>query len=1355
MEQLRRNLQAAHLRESVHRPQYPSPLRQSPLQASISSASNTAASIASSSRTTVSTSTTPPSTSSRFSINQAFKDLTDDDIDFFDRLVTGLPSHAADFAQLKTAYTAHLAEELDRRRRVAGPSPGAAQIDWDAHLWSILLSLVKVRGSNWRERWDSVRLAFGLDPNSGDETDQSAVTQSTDISTASDATQHAAERYAERDGDDSYRDYVRAARQIPGHKTDLTPRHSYSTQSFLPPRDTLGLPRSSSPPPIRQSSLPVGSKHYPLHDTSEEDNATPRRRKHVDDPISAIQARLSRLLDPEAEAGGSSDSDSRRNESAVDVSPGPSSRLPADAKRRFDELVRSSQSERSRLRQSHVEMQEREELERWGEQLDLADQWRARHLLQMCLAWWITLTRQQLEKTQNAADASARVTLDKAWERWRAQTQRELDDRRIGAKTDRVRCSLTAFRRWKRRAQTAAERKEELKKESMRTAYYATTGAVKTRLVEHAFTTWKTSCHERLADSVRRRHLQSGAFALWQMRSSHNKQLQTREKAWSAKRNHSTLTHAWDAWTDRFDESKALNQFQAHQHRLLAVEVLHRWRKLTMLSRLSQAFADRRLKLAAIDGWQRALEQRQQARKQEALAVRWRSRKLKQNAMTMWQRRNEKLAQMEKLAIQRHDSNEKANLRSSFHRWQLLSRAALLESVQTAGRLENAFHVWRHRHRSLTTSLQKRESAVVQSRQETTKLVCFQRWRHLTDQIRQREAEVEARRDQTLRSDYFIVWRQKQLEHRLLRQKSVAVSDYFMLRSGLQRWRTQLRERRADAKEATHNRRLVQQVFEIWRARTEKQRHLDILLQHSLANSDQALVRSYLNQWVARIIEVRSREFEVKEQRERRLVKAAFYAWIEACLRHDDLLALMNSYIDVKVEDRKRQVFAHWLDVARQHKERREKGEMLAASSRQKLLAATLGTWRDKLRGRALATQEYDMLMRRQQLSLLWAVNVWKSQTLLLPAIRMRNFSLKRNALQQWQRKLPTAQLANQATKIAHARLLGKTWEAWRDKLKTKRQLRAAARFGAGTISVQRLRTLSAAAAANRSAGSSSPSVPHSSSPFRALPAASSSPYSGTPVRRPRTSPALLPPTGMVELDAGPNLHNEPHDDYVRPGRQRGSGIASMRRSLSVPRKIEASLANGTDDASEVHAIDARSERFRAAESPSREAATRRDRAAAKGPTPTTASVSERSRFSLALQSSNSSMSTLHEPAHGVATKTRVLAGPTLSSLAQRATPDSHTQSNTESQTRTRRSAKYESTPSLTPKIKPVGLHPPPSNGGRQSGSSIESTPAHSDLAGKARPTRPSLTVAEDMILQLRARSRSRQRPQQLSSQQE
>ena len=1114
LDQLRRNLRDGHLRESLHRPHYPSPLSQSPLQASISSASHTAASVASSSRHTVSTSTTPPSTSSRLSINQAFKSLTDEDIGFFDRLISTLPSHAADFSQLKSAYTAHLPEELDRRQRQAGTSRDTSEIDWDAHLWSILLSLVKVRGSNWRERWDSVRLAFGLDPNSGDETDLSATTQSTSQSVTGSSTQHGEESTSEQEWDESRRRYLQAATTTASSASALPSVRNVA--SAQPSRTYLGLPRSSSPPLMRPTAGAPPSESSPQRNNLLRRTETRPRQSESDDPISAIQARLSRLLNPDALSDESSDPDSPDAEMNTQTSPKredapykPASHMPTDAKRRFDELVRSSQEERERLRQSNLRFQEREERDRWNQQLEMADQWRARRLLQMCLAWWITLTRQQVERMQSAADASARVTVDKAWERWRSQAQQELEVRRIGQKTDRVRCTLTAFRRWKRLAQIAAERKEDSKKEAMRAAYYTTTSAVKSRLAKQAFRQWKERHRTQVADRVRQRHLQAGAFALWQMRSSHTKQLQTREKVVVVKRNHSTLTQAWDRWSDRFEKNKALNEFQILHNRLLASETLHTWRKLAMLSKLSQAFAERRRKLAALEGWKRALEQRQLRRKQEALAVRWRSRRLKQSILTHWRGRSQKVSIMEEKALAWQAQHKRQRLLSVFHSWQLQSRAVLLERVRVAGVLGRTFYHWKYRHTTLLTNLQQRESSILQRRHGATLLSCFQHWRQRTVQTREREAQVEARRNETLCNDVFITWRNKQLEHRLLQQKAAAVSDFFTLRSAMRQWRDRLRDHRADIKEASHDRRLVQQVFEIWKARFAKHRRLTTLLQHSLIKRDRALARSYLNQWVARIIEVRSRELEVKEQRERRLVKAAFYAWIEACLRHDDLLALMNSYIDVKEEERKRRTFLHWLTIAREHKERRQNAEMLANSQRTKLLARTLTTWRDKLKERALATQEYDMLIRRQQLSLSWALNAWKAQTLLLPAVRMRNTSLKRAAFQHWQRSLPHAQMSNQAASIARSRRLQAGWQRWKDSMRLKRQLRAAARFGAGSISVQRLRTLSAAAAANRSGGSSSPSAAQSSSPFRALTASSEL---ATSARRPRTSLALLPP---------------------------------------------------------------------------------------------------------------------------------------------------------------------------------------------------------------------------------------------------
>ncbi|GAC99844.1 potential spindle pole body-associated protein [Pseudozyma hubeiensis SY62] len=1313
------------------------------MQASISSASRTAASIASSSRSTVSTSTTPPSVSSRFSINQAFKTLTDEDIDFFDRLVASLPSQAADFSQLKAAYTAQLPSELDRRYRSAGTSRGPAQVDWDAHLWTILLSFVKVRGRNWRERWDSVRLAFGLDPNSGDETDLSAVTQSTSRSATGSSTQHGADVNSDHGWDQSFERRSRAERKSADPTPAYTPRQTQERRTVLASRYDLGSPRSSSPPPEPRS--PPYS-HRLLHDElAQEDEALPAHFP-TDDPISAIQLRLRRMMqaDQLGDHIGLSNSPHHSlnfgNDGRVCGTQTDAVRLPADAKRRFDELVRSSQSARATLRQSRGAQQERHEQKAVDNLQEMAGLWRARRLLQTCLAWWITLTRKQLEMSQNAADASARVTMQKAWERWRAQDEQDLQGRRAGERTDRVRCTLTAFRTWKRLTNVARERKGELKKGSMRSAYYTTTAAVKMRMTRTAFNLWKHNhmCH--LADGFRRHHLQGGAFALWQLRSDHTQELQTREKITKIKQSRLILSQSFERWSDRSEKARAMHQFQQHRDRLLLVESLHIWRERTLLSGLSRAFAERRLKLAALDSWKQVLAQRQQHRKQEALARRWRTRRVKQTAFIAWRLSSQKILSMQDQAVQMHGSIQTDNMQSHFHHWQLLSRAALLQRVRTSSALESTFSHWKHRYTSLVTSLQQRESTIVERRQERIKATCIGRWRQLATRFQQREEEAQAKRSKTICNGYFITWRNKQLQHRLLRQKSEAVSDYFTLRSGMHQWRSRLRTQRADNKEAAHNRRLVEQVFEIWRSKAAKQQRLAALLRTSLAESNEKLARAYLQQWVAKIIEVRNRELEVKEQRQRRLLKAALYAWIEACLRHDDQLALMNSYIDVKEEERKRQTFAHWLTFAREQKDRREKAEALEASRRERMLATSWNNWRDKLKERALAMQEYHMLLRRQQLSQRWVLEAWKARTPLLPAIRMRNASLKHNALQRWQQHLPAAQMSNQATRMIRERLVRQHWHKWKDIVKATRQFRAAARFGAGSISTHRLRSL--ASAANRSMESSSPSAAHSSSPFRANASASSSPSFAMSVPRPRTSLSLRPSSHVVAEDMTP-----------RPGRSGQREPSFSRRGTSVPRHLEANFAAGSTGSSTFLHDDAMP--MLDAESPSKEAGSRRARTAAvvAAATPTSTSVSDQSRFSLALKSSTSSVSAVHAPRNGINSASKSSRrqsnvadnGPTLSSAAQRSKSNQRESSDTDSDfaRRIKRSAKYEQAISLARSQRADSLASA-SNDGFESGNSVQSAPVAA--VERSSTTRHSLAVAEDMILQLRAKEGSRHR---------
>lgn len=92
--------------------------------------------------------------------------LSDTELAFFDAVVAGLPLASRSFAQLKEAYLAQLAVsgQLEGIAYALDLDPETESVALDARLWNTLLALVEVRGDTWAERWDTVRVALGLEP---------------------------------------------------------------------------------------------------------------------------------------------------------------------------------------------------------------------------------------------------------------------------------------------------------------------------------------------------------------------------------------------------------------------------------------------------------------------------------------------------------------------------------------------------------------------------------------------------------------------------------------------------------------------------------------------------------------------------------------------------------------------------------------------------------------------------------------------------------------------------------------------------------------------------------------------------------------------------------------------------------------------------------------------------------------------------------------------------------------------------------------------------------------------------------------------------------------------------------------
>ncbi|CAO1635625.1 unnamed protein product [Sympodiomycopsis kandeliae] len=98
------------------------------------------------------------------SLASIFSSLDAQDVRFFDQLISTLSPGDASFGSLNAAYQSLRRKwpEQDEER--------------DAQLYDSLLSLVKVRGRDWSERWDAVRVGLGLDMQGGGDATSASMT---------------------------------------------------------------------------------------------------------------------------------------------------------------------------------------------------------------------------------------------------------------------------------------------------------------------------------------------------------------------------------------------------------------------------------------------------------------------------------------------------------------------------------------------------------------------------------------------------------------------------------------------------------------------------------------------------------------------------------------------------------------------------------------------------------------------------------------------------------------------------------------------------------------------------------------------------------------------------------------------------------------------------------------------------------------------------------------------------------------------------------------------------------------------------------------------------------------------------
>ena len=553
--------------------------------------------------------------------------------------------------------------------------------------------------------------------------------------------------------------------------------------------------------------------------------------------------------------------------------------------------------------------------------------------------------------------------------------------------------------------------------------------------------------------------MQQGALALWQIRLARSQTLHIQESELFHRYRFRLLDTAFTRWTKQTQLRSIETRVTRRADRHLAQDAFATWSRAFALSKLSSAFAKRRLTRAAFYGWIEAMSVRADIRRKEALADRWKNRRSKRSALQTWLTKFGAIVKLQDRASDFFSEGDQWRLKRTFSLWVARERGALLRRVNEGRVLERAFHHWRDLHRSLTTSLTQRESTMVVATSHGLLRRTLNHWKGRARERTDKQITAMKLDRSNMVSKFFKTWERKLETISLNESRAGAISDYFSVRTALQSWQSKLRESRVSSALARRNKAVLGRSLAMWRVRLDERLREEKAVASIHAKRNLRVQGQTLRHWMQRVIERRNLELEVTEQRQRRVFRAAFYAWVEACLRHDDMLNLMQSYLDVKQEEVQRRTFLHWLAAARAQRHRRERAEKFLRDKRSRVLASAWEKWYDHYADAVLRPVEYEAMLRRQALVKAQVLSKWQARTRSLPAIQFRNQQLRLTTIAKWKQALPRALAARKAVEVDRRTVLSGMLAKWISGAKTRQQMRAAARFGGP--SMVRLKTLS------------------------------------------------------------------------------------------------------------------------------------------------------------------------------------------------------------------------------------------------------------------------------------------------------
>ncbi|KAJ7046729.1 hypothetical protein C8F04DRAFT_1247798 [Mycena alexandri] len=863
--------------------------------------------------------------------------LTHEEVDLLDAIIAHAGASATTFPAVFDAYNAVFKER--------GLDPSA-----DVVYYGKLLKLGTLKGSNWGEKWQMVKVQQGYDdtPRSSQPPARGAPKLGKNAPT----------RFTRLDPPST-----RASRH-----PELHTLHSHEIESTAissDDEDAVDVPQyhlHNRPSAMRRPPSPIHSE------------ITSPSLDSQNYPLRAPPARLRTMPPTRPQMWEAETSDATERRTAPSTTP-PSYRAavrePAPAKRQIivagPAAKRPSSSSLATARQLVAQAREQKgsvvnEDDAWKKIKMLqdekdADAFRQDRLVERCWeVWkegfqWIITTNRQIGEARDV------LILRLCIQRWRALTAASRERAARVASTDNQQRLKAAFKMWRNRTK---EREQARWRASMRAKMKLIRDKRELKLMTDALTKWRQSHRIRSADRHYAESLVLRYYERWRKGLAHLDRLEGLADQLS-----------------RVIDGGALEQFW------------YRWKHAAQLQIAHKIVTENvglRIKTEVVDV------------RDNHVADAYYDTVLKKRMLRSWKSARDIIQTMENNADILHDHR---SMRVIYMMMKTRYQQRRLTGIVNTTRLKEAWTVWRTRMRQRK---ELEDAALAFSLRHNSPLAktWLRKWYKVHSSHKNSQSYAAFHHSDAVRRRALLLWRIKLRNRHKLMSQARAVDKFLVVRSAWTMLRAKFAERRRLQTLKILELRKARILFYAWFERAHRQRSQRLAEKTIRDGIIKRILSATLTSWTNRTIEVKNRELQAGIDRDAWLLSLAFKKWKAARGRHVAEVSLMESYQFVKREEHLAKFFHRWLSVTRTTRRRRIALHQKESEFKSGLVSDVWEKWRSRFKQRRLQPIEYEVLLKGQENTLRRVFKLWHSKTKSLPAIRFSAERIKRVQARCW-----------------------------------------------------------------------------------------------------------------------------------------------------------------------------------------------------------------------------------------------------------------------------------------------------------------------------------------------------------------